>query len=300
MKFNYSPIILIVAVLAFSACSKKSVSHQEQARMLIRCDDIGLNHAVNMAADRMVQSGLPFSASVMFVAPWVQEAVQILKGHANVSIGVHLTLNSEWQGYRWGPITGTGSAGSLVDSNGYFWPTTQQFLDHNPDPDEVESELTAQIKRALQSGLQIDYLDYHMGSAVAIPQLRKIVEELAKKYHLGISRYLGEQTSNGIYSVPPASKVDSLVAIVNSLSKKETALMVFHIGLDTPEMEALKDQNPDGLPNVAANRNAELNALLSYEFANTLEQNQVRLINYKTLINEVGLKKMSRPTTINY
>jgi hypothetical protein len=49
------------------------------ATLLIRCDDIGMCHAVNMACKQLIESGVVFSASVMFPCPWYQEAVDLLK-----------------------------------------------------------------------------------------------------------------------------------------------------------------------------------------------------------------------------
>ena len=46
------------------------------------------------------------SASVMFACPWYQEAVVILRKNPQISVGVHLVLNSEWKYYRWGPVLG--------------------------------------------------------------------------------------------------------------------------------------------------------------------------------------------------
>ncbi|OLC77203.1 MAG: hypothetical protein AUH78_04970 [Gemmatimonadetes bacterium 13_1_40CM_4_69_8] len=107
-------------------------------------------------------------------------------------MGVHLALNSEWKGYRWGPVLGKEAVPTLVDSVGYFTPSTEQFLARKYDLGEVERELSAQVERALKSGLKISYVDYHMGTAVATPQLPAVVERIAQKYGLGILRYFGE------------------------------------------------------------------------------------------------------------
>ncbi|MEX1275958.1 MAG: ChbG/HpnK family deacetylase, partial [Bacteroidota bacterium] len=74
--------------------------------LLVRCDDIGMNHTVNQATKQLLESGLAISTSVMFACPWYQEAVEILKQHPHTSVGVHLTLNAEWRHYRWGPVAG--------------------------------------------------------------------------------------------------------------------------------------------------------------------------------------------------
>src|SRR6201991_1858648 len=75
-------------------------------KLLIRLDDIGMNHSVNMALQKMCETGMPISASVQFACPWYQEAVDILRRNPQITVGVHLTLTSEWKYYRWGPVLG--------------------------------------------------------------------------------------------------------------------------------------------------------------------------------------------------
>ena len=78
----------------------------EQVYLVIRTDDAGMSHSVNMALEKLIATGLPVSVSVMFPTPWYQETVDILKRHPEVAVGIHLTLNSEWRNYRWGPVLG--------------------------------------------------------------------------------------------------------------------------------------------------------------------------------------------------
>ena len=87
----------------------------DQIYLVIRSDDAGMSHSVNTALERLIDTGLPVSISVMFACPWYQETVEMLKRHPNVAVGIHLTLNSEWKNYRWGPVTGRGAVPSLVD-----------------------------------------------------------------------------------------------------------------------------------------------------------------------------------------
>jgi len=70
--------------------------------LLVRIDDIGMNHSVDMALQRLAETHMRLSASVLFVCPWYQEAVETLRQNPQISVGVHLALNSEWKGYRWG------------------------------------------------------------------------------------------------------------------------------------------------------------------------------------------------------
>ncbi len=282
-------------LLLLSLIIASLVSAQESPQLLIRCDDIGMCHSVNMAAAQLIESGLPFSASVMFVCPWYQEAVELLQAHPQISVGVHLTLNAEWKNYRWGPVVGWMAAKSLVDSCGYFLPSRALFAAQQPKLKEVEKELRAQIGRALSSGLRIDYVDYHMGTAVSTEALRKLVEKLAKEYRLGISRYFGEVDIPSIYSVAIPNKEDTLLVRVRDLNSQQINLLVCHIGLDSPEMSAMIDLNTFGLPQMSAHRQSELQALLSPAFRQQLQENYVQLITYRTLMENIGWENMERP-----
>jgi len=268
--------------------------------LLIRCDDLGMSHAVNMAFKELMESGLKFSASVMFPCAWYQEAVDILKQHPEITVGVHLTLNAEWKNYRWGPISGKDKVPSLVDSNGYFFPSRATFFANNPKSDEIEIELRAQIERAIKSGIKISYVDYHMGTAVEKPEHRIIVEKLAKEYGLAISRYFGEVDVESMYAVDIDKKQEYLIELLNKLDPEKINLLVCHIGKDEPELQAMIDMNSFGLSDMSKHREAELNALIISTQQNIFEKNSINLINYIDLINQMGLKNMRSPLETGY
>lgn len=272
----------------------------EEKILLIRCDDIGMSHSVNLAAKELIEAGLKFSASVMVPCSWFDEAVSILKDAENVSVGVHLTLNSEWKNYRWGPVAGVSKVPSLVDSLGYFFPSRAKFFANNPSPDEVEIELRAQIEKAIKSGLKISYLDYHMGTAVDKPELRKIVEKLAEEYNLAISRYFGEVDVNSMYSVPVESKYNHLISVLDSLETEKINLLVCHIGKNNDELSALIDLNEFGLKEMSRHREAELNALLKAVLNNDFKKRRINLINYSELIMLKGINQMKSPEGTGY
>ncbi len=263
--------------------------------VLIRCDDIGMCHAVNMAFREVLERGIPVSASVMFACPWYQEGVEILRAHPEAAVGIHLTLNAEWKHYRWGPVAGKGTVPSLVDSAGFFFPSRDLFFANKPEISEIETELRAQIERAVTSGIRIDYVDYHMGSAVETPELRALVERLAREYGLGVSRCFGEEDIDGFYATRPESKADTLMSLMESVQPGPVRLLVFHIGLETPEMDALVDQNTFGLPGVSKYRQGELRALMSDRFREVVARKGIRLLTYRDLIGRVGLQNMRWP-----
>jgi predicted glycoside hydrolase/deacetylase ChbG (UPF0249 family) len=267
----------------------------DQVYLIIRTDDAGMSHSVNMALEKLIATGLPVSVSVMFPTPWYQETVEILKRHPDVSVGIHLTLNSEWKNYRWGPVLGRTAVPTLVDAEGYFFASSRALYENHPDLREVEKELRAQIDRALHSGLKIDYVDYHMGTAVGKPEFREIAERLAREFGLGMSQYFGETRNDSQYSAAPPNKTDSLVAMIDRLHPRFN-LVVTHVGLDDAELGALLDMNSDGaLPEMSKNRQGELDALTSRRFSDALKVRSVQLLTYRQLIAIQGLKGMKRP-----
>ena len=263
--------------------------------LIIRTDDAGFSHSANMALQKLIDTGLPLSVSVMFACPWYQETVEILKRHPAVAVGIHLTLNSEWKNYRWGPVTGREAVPTLVDSNGYFFQSSEALYKNHPDVRQVEKELRAQIERARRSGLKIDYVDYHMGTATRSPEFREVAERLASEFGLGMSEYFGETMDAPQYSAAPRQKADSLVAMIDRL-KPGFNVVVTHVGIDDAELGALEDMNTDQpLAQMSNNRQGELDALTSDRFAGAVKARNVVLTTYRELITKQGLKAMRRP-----
>jgi hypothetical protein len=275
-------------------------TESDEKLLLIRCDDIGMSHSVNLAAKKLIDAGLIFSVSVMVPCPWFDEAVSILKDNHQITTGIHLTLNSEWKNYKWGPVAGKSLVPSLVDSLGYFFPSRAAFFANNPKREEVEIELRAQIEKAIKSRLNISYLDYHMGTAVDKPELREIVEKLADEYDLGISRYFGEVDLNSMYSFLVDEKENHLNNLLDSLTSDQINLLVCHIGKDNDELGAMIDLNDFGLKDMSKHRNAELNALLSVIKNDAFNKRGIKLITYKDLIERMRLENMKSPMESDY
>ncbi|HEX8524172.1 MAG TPA: ChbG/HpnK family deacetylase [Tepidisphaeraceae bacterium] len=268
--------------------------NDNKIRLVIRADDFGFSHASNMALQKLLEAQAITAASVIVNTGWLDETVEILKKHPEVSVGVHVCLNSEWTPYKWGPVLPAKEVPSLVDEWGHFFGTRKDLLAHNPNMDEVEKEIRAQVDLALRKGLKISYMDHHMGMAVTTPEMRERFVKVAKEKGLGISRWFGEMQGPVVYSVPPEKKSEFLVTELNRLTDPGLYLIVCHTLVKTPEVEALRDLNATGPKNMADHRQAELDMLLNPKLKQLIQDKPIELIGYDQLQRNF-LNQMRQP-----
>jgi chitin disaccharide deacetylase len=145
--------------------------------LIVACDDLGLSHASNVGIYESLRAGMATTAGLMVPCPWAREAAASYRGE---DIGVHLTLNAEYDLYRWGPIT---QAPSLLDGDGGFPRTIEDLWDH-ADVDEVRRECRAQIERAILWGFDVSHLSSHLGALEYRPEFFDVALELAVEFQL--------------------------------------------------------------------------------------------------------------------
>jgi predicted glycoside hydrolase/deacetylase ChbG (UPF0249 family) len=145
--------------------------------LIVACDDLGLSHATNVGVYEALRSGMASTAGLMVPCPWAREAAARYRGE---DVGVHLTLNAEYDLYRWGPIT---QAPSLLDGDGGFPRTVEDLWDH-ADLDEVRRECRAQIERAILWGFDVSHLSSHLGALEYRPEFFDVALELAAEFQL--------------------------------------------------------------------------------------------------------------------
>ncbi len=153
----------------------------EDRVVVVHVDDIGMSNAANEGALRALGADAT-CGSVMVPCPAFEALAGIVKGRDDLDLGVHLTLNAEYETWRWGTVSG--DAPGLLSPDGGMWRTTAETVAH-ASAEEVETELRAQIERALDAGIDVTHLDSHMGT-VFDPKFVEVYMRLARDYRLPV------------------------------------------------------------------------------------------------------------------
>ncbi len=145
--------------------------------LIVSCDGLGICHSTNVAVYRALRNGMATAGSLNVPGAWSRDAAARYRGE---EVGVSLTLISEHDLLRWGPIT---HSPSLLDGDGGF-PRTLVDLWEHADTDEVRRECRAQIERAIYWGFDVTHLSCHMGALEARPEFFDVALELATDFGL--------------------------------------------------------------------------------------------------------------------
>ena len=218
--------------------------------VIVNCDDLGSSHSANAGVYDALRRGAATSASLMVPCPWARGAAAEYRGE---DVGVHLTLNAEWDLYRWGPIT---QAPSLLDGDGGFPRTVADVWEH-ADLDEVRRECRAQIERAIYWGFDVSHLDSHMGTLQLRPEFFDVYLDLADEFRLPL-RLSGAATERLIgfpfrslaaergvvfpdHFLWVSGGVGSRAALAEAFAALEPGVteVYLHPALDTPELRAM-------------------------------------------------------------
>ncbi|MDP9205749.1 MAG: polysaccharide deacetylase family protein [Gemmatimonadota bacterium] len=272
------------------------LGHPADSKLLIlHADDLGAAHSIDAASFAALDKGAISSASAMVPTPWITEVAAYARAHPNADIGLHLTLTSEWETYRWGGLEPADRVPSLLDSDGTF-PNDEKFVAARAKPAEVEREIRAQIQRALALGIRPTHLDSHMGSLFTTPELIATYVKVARDYRLPFLALRGDPRAT---PRPPLSESDVLLDAVviadrdvprdhwmafylKSIADLKPGLteMIVHLGRDDSELQAVTvDHEAYG----SAWRQRDYDVVTSPEFKKALKDNHVILVTWKEL-----------------
>lgn len=261
--------------------------------LILHADDLAVAHSVDMASFDALDRGAISSASIMVPTPWIAEVAAWARAHPNADLGLHLTVTSEWETYRWGSVAAADQVASLLDSTGAF---PRDDLARTAKLAEVEREIRAQVERALALGIHPTHLDSHMGALFSRPELVATYVKVARDYHLP---FLALRVDPRTTPQSPLQRTDALLdtvvmagpevprdqwkafylaAIANL--KPGVTEMIVHLGHDDSELQAVTVNHPDY---GAAWRQRDYDIVTSPEFKQALRDNHVILVTWREL-----------------
>ncbi len=159
----------VLARLGFAAGDRVAILH---------ADDVGMCQATVTAFAELVDSGLALAGAAMVPCPWFGAAAALARDRPGLDLGVHLTLTSEWETYRWRPLSTVDPASGLLDEEGFLHRGREAVRRH-ARPQAAAAEMAAQVERALAAGVDVTHLDAHMYTAL-VPELLPHYVRLAR------------------------------------------------------------------------------------------------------------------------
>jgi len=226
-------------------------------------------HAANEATIKALEKGIVTCGSIMVPCPWFLEIAEYCREHPETDLGIHLTLTSEWKYYRWGPVSSIDEVPGLVDEEGYLCHSVEDVVKH-ATPEEVETEMRAQVQRAIDFGIKPTHIDTHMGTVYASPEFFKAYCKVAREFGIPpmiispeaeiVQQRLKndpamaplfemfemlesefpilDELATGVVSVELEQRREEYKELIRNLKPGVTQIII-HLGLDNPEMHII-------------------------------------------------------------
>lgn len=283
----------------------KKLGYAETDRVVIlHTDDIGMCQASLQAFIDLWEFGTISSGAVMVPCAWFPATAEFCRTHPEVDLGVHATLNAEWESYRWSPVSTVNPASGLLDEDGYFHQWHAGVYAH-ARPEAVEMEVNAQVEKALAAGIEVTHIDSHMGTILhpryihgylRAGQSRQIPNLLPRAEATGFWMMGSGETGPEVYQplleqfeadglpmvdtlngMPLEHAEDHLGLAKKLLSELPTGITHFmlHPSIETPELRAIA---PDWRARVA-----NYQAFMSPELRDFIRNSGIQVIGYRAL-----------------
>jgi hypothetical protein len=285
---------------------KKLGFNNTDKAVIIHTDDIGMCQASVQAFKELWEFGTISSGAVMVPCPWFPATAQMCRENPKMDMGIHATLNSEWESYRWGPVSTREAGSGLIDEAGYFHQWQPAVYEKAKD-DSVAAELNAQVERALSAGIDVTHIDSHMGTIMnakfvqsylqagvsrllpnMLPRASALgfdmmgVDENELAHYTPILSQLeaqGVPMLDGLFSMPLEHNADHIGVAKKILREVPTGIthFILHPSVDTPELRAICPDWPA--------RVANYNAFMSDELKHFIQDSGIQLIGYRQIRN---------------
>lgn len=299
MLLRWRILCVLIALPGFLTCARvdatpkpvKMAPSQGRIRLIVRGDDLGALHGINVGCEKAITQGIMTVAHVIAPGPWFPEAVQMLKAHPEVDVGIHLAITSEWSNVKWRPLT---HAPSLVDKDGFFrpfiWPNEKLPGASHKEAgtwklEEIEAELRAQIELVKRHLPRVSNGGCHMGCGSLDPKVRDLIDRLLREYGLKHDRaklkHLPIESANDRMgnTLSWQAREAALIKALQSVGPGDYEI-VEHPSTDDAEMRAISHP---GYENVAEDRAAVTAVWTSPKVKDVIARRGITLIGFRDL-----------------
>lgn len=249
-------------------------------RLVVQADDLGMCRAVNEGIALAVTDGIVTQTSVMAPAPWFAEGAAIVR-RIGVASGLHATLTCEWRYLRWAPL----SAGGTARRDDGTMHTTVEAAAAAISEADATAELRAQARRARDCGLDLAYVDCHMGISV-VGAYAAVSNELGVRFmYPGVEPHHVFDSFRFV-SVDSPDDLDARTGrFVDWLERLDAGvhLALTHPATSSPELRAVCDPDDDNAVWAETWRVADLAALTDPAVRSVIERRGIELIDVSAL-----------------
>ena len=261
------------------------LGHRPDAKLVIvSADRIGTTHSSTAGGYQALRDGAATTGTIVMPGAWARHAAELYRGE---DLGVHLTLNSELDCFRWGPIT---NAPSLLDGDGGFPRTVDDLWDH-ADVDEVRRECRAQVERAVLWGFDVTHLTTHMAALQQRPEFFDVLLELAVTFDLPVRLEGADAEANAGFPFRSLASSEGIVfpdhfRLVRGDARRHVVDQLSDLGPGVTELSlcpALDEPEIHAIDPVASGRVDDLALAVSAELAELLKRSGAVAVGYRAL-----------------
>ncbi|MBI9050492.1 MAG: polysaccharide deacetylase family protein [Anaerolineaceae bacterium] len=284
----------------------KKLGYSETDRLVIlHADDVGMCQATITAFADLWDCGGVSSGAVMTPCAWFPALAEYCRAHPDVDMGIHATLNCEYESYRWGALSTLDKQSGLLAADGYMHmrPATTTAT---TSKEIVSAELTAQISKAQAAGIQISHIDSHMGTIFSPDYVEDYLDQaianrvpalMPRVTGVGFEDFGGSKALmkmltpkldqldaqgypliDGIMMMPLRQPEGQLEIAKQMLSQIPVGIthFIYHPAVDTPELRAI-------CSNDWSSRVANYETFMNPEIKQFIKDQGIHIIGYKKL-----------------
>lgn len=280
-------------------------------RLIINADDFGLTSGVNRAVIEANQHGLVTSTTLMACGAKFPEAVSMAAQAPRLSVGCHVVLIDGMPVLQASRI----STLAIAKSPSRFGNSLKRFAllaaFKKLDSEQIEAEVTAQVRKLQAAGIQVSHLDSHKHTHMfpvvlkgmlraakhcGVRAMRNPFEplifarvgnwkrqfqlRLLRRYRISFQRALAEAgvvTPDGCIGIAATGGLthDTFCRLIENLPEG-TWEFVSHPGYNDAELDTVQTR-------LRASREKELAILTSPDMRDLLQQHEIDLISYRDL-----------------